>query len=244
MRWHSEDYVDNCPTSTFLCLDKHGWYCCWRWRHHHVQSVLKSDWFANQRKWNWVPKKVKSSLKVKVTTVYSQKCYYLSVSTLFVRTQRRRKLLREAKQFPTEQREFWSFRFCIHTHTPTHTPLHKTLLSTYYMSRWYCNKSKSQLTSPTPAQAASCCIISGTYSICGGVKEFRFCILGAKFQSLGPKSVRFIWPKYEEIFGQKFTAHQNYFFSLENLFFLPASQDAGNRIAYVPVICVMFCWIM
>jgi hypothetical protein len=34
----------------------------------------------------------------------------------------------------------------------------------YYMSRWYCNKSKSQLTSPTPAQAASCCVISGTYS--------------------------------------------------------------------------------
>jgi hypothetical protein len=34
-----------------------------------------------------------------------------------------------------------------------------------YMSRWYCNKSKSQLTSPTPAQAASCCVISGTYSI-------------------------------------------------------------------------------
>jgi hypothetical protein len=33
------------------------------------------------------------------------------------------------------------------------------------MSRWYCNKFKSQLTSPTPAQAASCCIISGTYSI-------------------------------------------------------------------------------
>jgi hypothetical protein len=32
------------------------------------------------------------------------------------------------------------------------------------MSLQYCNKSKSQLTSPTPAQAASCCIISGTYS--------------------------------------------------------------------------------
>jgi hypothetical protein len=35
----------------------------------------------------------------------------------------------------------------------------------YYMSLQYCNKSKSQLTSPTPAQAASCCVISGTYSI-------------------------------------------------------------------------------
>jgi hypothetical protein len=33
------------------------------------------------------------------------------------------------------------------------------------MSLQYCNKSKSQLTSPTPAQAASCCIISGTYSM-------------------------------------------------------------------------------
>jgi hypothetical protein len=33
------------------------------------------------------------------------------------------------------------------------------------MSLQYCNKSKSQLTSPTPAQAASCCVISGTYSI-------------------------------------------------------------------------------
>jgi hypothetical protein len=42
----------------------------------------------------------------------------------------------------------WTFYLCI-----------------YYMSRWYCNKSKSQLTSPTPAQSASCCIISGTYSI-------------------------------------------------------------------------------
>jgi hypothetical protein len=54
---------------------------------------------------------------------------------ILIRTQRRRKLLREAKQFPTERREFWSFRFCIHTHTHTytltHTPLHKTLLSTY-----------------------------------------------------------------------------------------------------------------
>jgi hypothetical protein len=36
-----------------------------------------------------------------------------------------------------------------------------------YMSLQYCNKCKSQLTSPTPAQAASCCVISGTYSICG-----------------------------------------------------------------------------
>jgi hypothetical protein len=35
----------------------------------------------------------------------------------------------------------------------------------YYMSLQYCNKSKSQLTSPTPAQAASCCVISETYSI-------------------------------------------------------------------------------
>jgi hypothetical protein len=33
------------------------------------------------------------------------------------------------------------------------------------MSLQYCNKSKSQLTSPTPAQAASCCVISGTYSM-------------------------------------------------------------------------------
>jgi hypothetical protein len=43
------------------------------------------------------------------------------------------------------------------------------------MSRWYCNKSKSQLTSPTPAQAASCCIISGTYSISPfyGVKQLK-----------------------------------------------------------------------
>jgi hypothetical protein len=41
-----------------------------------------------------------------------------------IRTQRRRKLLREAKQFPTERREFWSFRFCIHTHTPTHPHTH------------------------------------------------------------------------------------------------------------------------
>jgi hypothetical protein len=44
----------------------------------------------------------------------------------------------------------------------------------YYMSLQYCNKSKSQLTSPTPAQAASCCVISGTYSI---YRDFEKCIL-------------------------------------------------------------------
>jgi hypothetical protein len=41
----------------------------------------------------------------------------------------------------------------------------KSCKGIYYMSLQYCNKSKSQLTSPTPAQAASCCVISGTYSI-------------------------------------------------------------------------------
>jgi hypothetical protein len=46
-------------------------------------------------------------------------------------------------------------------------------MHTYYMSRWYCNKSKSQLTSPTPAQAASCCIISGTYSILAFSKNWK-----------------------------------------------------------------------
>jgi hypothetical protein len=40
-----------------------------------------------------------------------------------------------------------------------------TIYYRYYMSLQYCNKSKSQLTSPTPAQAASCCVIRGTYSI-------------------------------------------------------------------------------
>jgi hypothetical protein len=39
------------------------------------------------------------------------------------------------------------------------------------MSLQYCNKSKSQLTSPTPAQAASCCVINGTYSIYGWLYE-------------------------------------------------------------------------
>jgi hypothetical protein len=50
------------------------------------------------------------------------------------------------------------------------------------MSLQYRNKSKSQLTSPTPAQAASCCVISGTHSIllllCYVVKKM---ILPSKF---------------------------------------------------------------
>jgi hypothetical protein len=39
---------------------------------------------------------------------------------------------------------------------------------TIFLIFYYNNKSKSQLTRPTPAQAASCCVISGTYSMYNG----------------------------------------------------------------------------
>jgi hypothetical protein len=65
-----------------------------------------------------------------------------------------------------------------------------TLTYTYYMSLQCRNKSKSVLTSPSPAQAASCCVISGTNSIytdnnfalekCGAVRNDKtiYAILG------------------------------------------------------------------
>jgi hypothetical protein len=45
-------------------------------------------------------------------------------------------------------------------------------------------------------------------------------MLGAKFQNFGPKSVPSFWQKNAEIFSQKFTASQNFFFSQENNFYL------------------------
>jgi hypothetical protein len=75
-----------------------------------------------------------------------------------------------------------------HTPTPTHTPTNTPLHKT----------------------------LLRTY-ICGGVKEFQFCILGAKF---GPKNVLDFYLKVLAKNLPRFTAFQNFFFLNENHFFL------------------------
>jgi hypothetical protein len=104
----------------------------------------------------------------------------------------------------------------------------------YYMSRWYCNKSKSQLTSPTPAQAASCCIISGTYSILSIEMTFTKLLIDNldKYLIAWDTECPFRCHTATDVGAKSFfkwNCPQSYIYLKWQLTFVPASEVAGQE---------------